>query len=204
MTVQVPLSRPSSLTLLIALSILLTLALAGGLIFVFVQRAPQGGPASGVAGDRYITTAQTASGVHPDGSPIDSTTSFNLGQTVYVAYTVTDAGPGTATIKLYANSLFIDSMTQTFQQHSSYTAYFSFKASKTGDWEADLYWQNRGAAGDGALEQRVTLLVGTDSALPGPFLATPVRLSIPLYQALSEIRPLDTTKTLAGNGTLGQ
>ncbi len=179
-TVPIPTSRPSSLTLLIVLSVLLTLTLAGGLVFAFVQRAPQGGPASGAAGDSYITTAQTTSGVRPDGSPIDSATSFHLGQTVYVAYTVTDAGPGTATIKLYANTIFIDSMTQVFQQHSSYTAYFSFQVSQTGDWEADLYWQNRDAAGAGALEQRVTFIVGNGSALPGPFLAAPVRSLIPL------------------------
>lgn len=158
----------SPLTLLAALSILITLALLGGLIFVFAHRTPSGGPPSTAAGGKYITTAQTASGVRQDGSPRDSATSFNVGQTVYIAYTVTDAGPGTATIKLYNNGVLVDTMTQQFQQRSSYNAYFSFRATQAGDWEADLYWQQRGATGDGALEQRVTFLVGNASALPAP------------------------------------
>jgi hypothetical protein len=162
----------SPLTLLAALSALVTLALVGGLIFVFMSRSTQGGPPSTLAGGAYITTAQTASGIHQDGSPVDSLTSFNVGQTVYIAYTVTDAGPGTVTIKLYANGVFVDSLNHQFQQRSSYNAYFSFQATKAGDWEADLYWQQRGASGDGALEQRVTFLVGDASTLAAsPFVA---------------------------------
>ncbi len=160
------LARLSPLTILAALSALITLALVGGLVFVLFHSRQPGGPSTSIAGGRFITTAQTASGVHQDGSPLDSATSFRLGQKVYVAYTVTDAGPGTATIKLYDNGVFIDSMSQQFQQHSSYNAYFTFPATKAGDWEADLYWQARGAPGDGSLEQRVTFQVGDASTLP--------------------------------------
>jgi hypothetical protein len=157
--------RLSPLVLLAAISGLITLALVGSLIVVFVQNAQHSGPSPGVAGGTSITTAQTASGVHPDGSPIDSLTSFSVGQMVYIAYTVTDAGPGVATIKLYDNGVFVDTMSQQFQQHSSYNAYFSFQAKKAGDWEADLFWQPRGASGVGSLEQRVTFLVGETSTL---------------------------------------
>jgi hypothetical protein len=158
--------RPSPLTLLAALSALITFALVGSLIFVLIHTMPQkSAPDTRPAGGAYITTAQTTSGVDKNGSPIDSTTSFGAGQTVYIAYTVTDAGPGTVTIKLYNNGAFVDSTTQQFPQRSSYTAYFHFTAASAGNWEADLYWQNRGAAGDGSLEQRITFLVGNTSSL---------------------------------------
>jgi len=163
-------AHPSPLTLLAALSALITLGLVGVLLFVLAHHMPQTGPATNAAGGAYITTAQTTSGVHRDGSPVDSITSFSSGQTVYIAYTVTDAGPGTATIKLYDNGRFVDMLTHQFQQHSSYNAYFSFPATQAGDWEADLYWQNRGAPGVPSLEQRVTFLVGSASALPAPVL----------------------------------
>jgi hypothetical protein len=169
-------SRVSPLTLLAALSAVITLALVGSLIFVLLHQAEQVGPASSLAGGAYITTAQAASGVRQDGSPVDAASSFRVGQTVYIAYTVTDAGPGTATINLYDNGVFVDSMTQQFQQRSSYNAYFSFKATKAGDWEADLYWQNRGSTGSGSLEQRVTFLVGQTSTRPAP----PVLPNLPL------------------------
>lgn len=152
--------RFSPLTLLAALSALVTLALVGSLIFVFAHNNQQSSPSTALAGGTSITTAQTASGVHQDGSPIDSATSFSVGQTVYIVYTVTDAGPGTATIKLYQNGVFVDSMQQQFAKRSSYNAYFTFPASKAGDWEADLFWQQRGKPGDGSLEQRVTFIVG--------------------------------------------
>jgi hypothetical protein len=155
-----PPPRLSPLTLLAALSALITLALVGSLIFLLTHKTPQGGPAATPASGIAITTAQTASGVHPDGSPLNSITSFNVGQTVYVAYTVSDAGPGTATIKLYNNGAFVDTMSQQFQRRSSYNAYFSFPATQAGNWQADLYWQNRGKTGVGSLEQRVTFLVG--------------------------------------------
>src|ERR1051326_2180357 len=157
--------RLSPLTLLAVFSALITLALVGGLIFVFVSNNQSDSPSTTIAHGASITTAQTASGVHQDGSPLDSITSFSVGQTVYVAYTVTDAGPGTATIKLYADGVFIDSMNQHFQKRSSYNAYFSFPARKAGDWEADLFWQEPGKSGDGSLEQRVTFLVGNTSLL---------------------------------------
>jgi hypothetical protein len=156
-------TRLSLLTLLAAFSGLITLALVGSLLVILLRGTPQSHPSTAAAGGAAITTAQTASGVHRDGSPIDSLTSFRVGQTVYIAYTVTDAGPGTATIKLYDNGIFIDMMSQQFQQRSSYNAYFSFPATQAGDWEADLFWQQHGKPGDGALEQRVTFLVGTSS-----------------------------------------
>jgi hypothetical protein len=152
--------RLSPLTLLAAFSALMTLALVGSLIFVFIQSNQPGHPPSQPASGTSITTAQTASGVHADGSPLDSLTTFSVGQTVYVAYTVTDAGPGTATIKLYANGVFVDSLNHQFQKRSSYNAYFSFPARQAGDWEADLFWQQSGKPGDGSLEQRVTFIVG--------------------------------------------
>ncbi len=157
----------SPLTLLAAFSALITLVLVGALIYVFIPKTASNGPSPALAGGNYITTAQTTSGVHQNGSPVDALSSFSVGQRVYIAYTVTDAGPGTATIKLYDNGRFIDTMSQQFQQRSSYNAYFTFRAASAGDWEADLYWQNRGAAGVASLEQRVTFLVGEASALPG-------------------------------------
>ncbi|HLW00155.1 MAG TPA: hypothetical protein VKT82_15910 [Ktedonobacterales bacterium] len=163
----------SPLTLLAAFSALITLALAGTLIYVFLPKTQGGSPSATVAGGNYITTVQTSSGVHQDGSPLDSLSSFSVGQKVYIVYTITDAGPGIATIKLYDDGLFVDTMSQHFQQRSSYNAYFTFQATKAGDWEADLYWQNRGASGIGSLEQRVTFLVGEASAQPGPSVAGP-------------------------------
>lgn len=160
------LARLSPLTILAALSALITLALVGSLIVVLIHNSQPGGPSPTIAGGSFITTAQTASGVRQNGSPLDSLTTFSVGQNVYIAYTVTDAGPGTATIKLYDNGVFIDTMSQQFQQHSSYNAYFTFRATKAGDWEADLYWQTRGTPGNGSLEQRVTFQVGSASTLP--------------------------------------
>jgi hypothetical protein len=157
----------SPFTLLAAFSALLTLALVGTLMYVFLSKTQSGSPSRALAGGNYITTVQTASGVHPNGSPLDSLSSFSVGQKVYIVYTVTDAGPGAATIKLYDNGLFVDTMSQQFQQRSSYNAYFTFQATRAGNWEADLYWQNRGAPGSGSLEQRVTFLVGESSADPG-------------------------------------
>lgn len=157
--------RLSPLALLAAFSALITLALIGGLILIFVQNAQPSSPSKAVAGGASITTAQTTSGVRQDGSPIDAAATFSVGQTVFIAYTVIDAGPGTATIKLYDNGVFVDTMSQQFQRHSSYNAYFSFPARKAGDWEADLFWQQRGAPGGGSLEQRVTFLVGDTSTL---------------------------------------
>jgi hypothetical protein len=162
-------ARLSPLTLLAALSALITLALVGSLIFILVHARQPGAPSPTIAAGKFITTAQTASGVRSDGSPLDSVTSFSVGQKVYIVYTVTDAGPGTATIKLYDNGVFVDSMSQQFQRRSSYNGYFTFPATKAGDWEADLYWQTRGTPGDGSLEQRVTFQVGdasTQSARP--------------------------------------
>jgi hypothetical protein len=159
----------SPVTLLAAFSALITLALVGTLVYVFLPRTSDSSPSTTLAGGNYITTAQTASGVHQNGSPLDSLSSFSIRQNVYIVYTVTDAGPGITTIKLYDNGLFVDTMSQHFQQRSSYNAYFTFQATRAGDWEADLYWQNRGAPGTGSLEQRVTFLVGGSSALPGQF-----------------------------------
>ena len=153
----------SPLTLLVALSILTTLALAGAILVVMVQNAHQESAPTDLAGNAYITTVQTAAGIDQNGRATNSNTSFSIGQTVYIVYTVTDAGPGTATIKLYDNGSFVDAMSQQFPQRSSYNAYFRFQASKAGDWEADLYWQRGGAAGAGSLEQRVTFLVGVSS-----------------------------------------
>ncbi len=157
--------HPSPLTALVALSILTTLALVGAILVVIIQNAQQESMPTGLAGGAYITTAQTASAIDKNGEALDSNTSFRIGQTVYVVYTVTDAGPGTVTIKLYDNGAFVDSMRQQFPQRSSYNAYFRFPATRAGDWEADLYWQNGSAAGDGSLEQRVTFLVGTSSLI---------------------------------------
>ncbi len=157
--------RFSPLTLLAAFSALITLALVGTLIFVFVQGNQAGHPPPQPAGGASITTAQTASGVRSDGSPVDSLTTFHVGQMVYIVYTVTDAGPGTATIKLYANGVFVDSLSHQFQKRSSYNAYFSFPARQAGDWEADLFWQQGGKAGEGSLEQRVTFIVGDATLL---------------------------------------
>ena len=163
--------HPSPLIVLIALSILTALALAGAILVVMARNTPQESPSTGLAGNRYITTAQTASAIDKHGMALNSTTSFSTGQTVYIVYSVTDAGPGTATIKLYDNGAFVDAMVQSFPQRSSYNAYFQFQATRAGNWEADLYWQNRGAAGDGALEQRVTFLVGASSLLPAQLIA---------------------------------
>jgi hypothetical protein len=160
--------HPSPLTALVALSILTTLALVGAILVVIVQSAHQESMPSGLAGGTYITTAQSASGIDKNGRATDAKTSFSVGQTVYIVYTVTDAGPGTVTIKLYDNGAFVDSMSQQFPQRSSYNGYFRFPATKAGDWEADLYWQNRGA-GDGSLEQRVTFLVGASSLISALF-----------------------------------
>lgn len=168
--------RLSPLALLAVFSALITLGLIGGLILVLVQNAQHNGPSTAVAGGASITTAQTTSGVQKDGSPIDAVANFSVGQTVYIAYTVIDAGPGTATIKLYDNGVFVDTMSQHFQQHSSYNAYFSFPARKAGDWEADLFWQQSGAPGAGSLEQRVTFLVGATSTL-----AQDMRTATPLF-----------------------
>jgi hypothetical protein len=171
----------SPLTVLAALSALITLALVGVLLYVFLPKTSQGGPPSTLAKGAYITTAQTASGVHQNGSPVDAQTSFSVGQKVYIAYTVSDAGPGIATIKLYNNGLFVDSMNQQFPERSSYNAYFSFQATQAGDWEADLYWQNRGAQGSGSLEQRVPFLVGATSTLPVSLLTSPL---LPVYPSI--------------------
>ena len=161
----------SPLTLLAAFSALITLALVGILIYAFLPKTPGSSPSTTLAAGSSITTAQTASGVHQNGSPLDALSSFNIGQKVYIVYTVTDAGPGIATIKLYDNGRFVDTMSQQFQQRSSYNAYFTFQATQAGDWEADLYGQNRGAPGTSSLEQRVTFLVGEASAQPGPSIA---------------------------------
>lgn len=173
--------HPSPLTLLVALSILIALALAGAILVVLTRNTHQENPPAGLAGNAYITTAQTASGVDKNGIALDSTTSFSVGQTVYIVYSVTDAGPGAATIKLYDNGTFVDSMLQTFPQRSSYNAYFQFQAARAGAWEADLYWQQRGAAGDGSLEQRVTFLVGASSLLSVPTLPLDVCLRPGIY-----------------------
>jgi hypothetical protein len=154
----VPASRFSLVHLLIALSILLALVL-GGLLLYLRLTAPSGGPAS-VVSSKHIATAQTASGVDQQGAPTNADDSFAVGQTVYIAYLVNDAGPGSVRIKLYNNGSLIDTQAQHFARRSTYNAYFVFHATQAGNWEADLYWQEPGATGDGTLEQKVTFLVG--------------------------------------------
>lgn len=155
--------RPSLLTLLAALSGLLTLALAGILLFTLIQGAQPNRPSTALPGNTYITTAQTAAHIHSDGSAADATTDFATNQTVYIAYTVSDAGPGDVTVKLYKNGSFFAEQTHTFPRRSSYNAYFRFQPTSAGEWEADLYWRAPGASGDGSLEQKVTFLVGETS-----------------------------------------
>lgn len=151
--------RPSPLTLLAVLSGCLTLALTGLLLFEIVSNTRQEQPLAAMPGNTYISIAQTATGVRPDGSPRDAQDDFAVNQTVYITYLVSDAGPGIVTIKVYANNEFFVSSEHIFQQRSSYNAYFQFQAPRAGNWEADLYWRALGAAGNGTLEQRVTFLV---------------------------------------------
>ena len=155
--------RPSLLTLLAALSGLLTLALAGLLLFMLIKGAQPNRPSTALPGNTYITTAQTAAHLHSDGSAADATVDFAINQTVYITYTVSDAGPGNVTVKLYHNGSFFAEQTHTFSRRSSYNAYFLFQPASAGEWEADLYWRAPGAAGDGSLEQRLTFLVGETS-----------------------------------------
>lgn len=159
--------RPSLLTLLAALSGLLTLALAGLLLFMLIQGAQPNRPSTALPGNTYITTAQTAAHLHSDGSAADATVDFATNQTVYIAYIVNDAGPGVVTVKLYHNGGFFAEQTHTFSRRSSYNAYFLFQPPSAGEWEADLYWRAPGAAGDGSLEQRLTFLVGASSRQHG-------------------------------------
>jgi hypothetical protein len=155
-------SRFSPIHLLIALSIFLTLALGGALLFIFLAPTSERGPAN-VTSSKHIAAAQTASGVNQQGVPTDANNSFAIGQRVYIAYLVNDAGPGTVRIKLYNNGALIDTQTQHFARRSTYNAYFVFQAEQAGNWEADLYWQAPGIPGDGTLEQQVTFLVGSTS-----------------------------------------
>ena len=155
--------RPSLLTLLAALSGLLTLALAGLVLFMLIKGAQPNRPSTALPGNTYITTAQTAAHIHSDGSAADATVDFATNQTVYIAYTVNDAGPGVVTVKLYNNGGFFAEQTHTFSRRSSYNAYFLFQPSSAGEWEADLYWRAPGASGDGSLEQKLTFLVGETS-----------------------------------------
>ncbi len=159
-----PASRFTWIHLLIALSILLALVLAGVLLFLLLP-APSSGPAS-VVSSKHIATAQTASGVDQQGNPTDATDTFATGQTIYITYTVNDAGPGTARIKLYNNGRLIDTQAQQFTRRSTYNAYFVFQATQPGNWEADLFWQSPGTTGDGILEQKVTFLVGSAALEP--------------------------------------
>lgn len=159
--------RPSLLTLLAALSGLLTLALVGLLLFTLIKGAQPNRPPTALPGNTYITTAQTAAHIHSDGSAADATVDFAVNQTVYIAYTVNDAGPGVVTVKLYHNGGFFAEQTHTFSRRSSYNAYFLFQPPSAGEWEADLYWRASGAAGDGSLEQRLTFLVGEASRQRG-------------------------------------
>ncbi len=151
--------RLSPLTVLVVLSGLTTLALVATLLILLVRGPSHSRPSTNLPGNTYITTAQTASAVHPDGSAADSVTDFTLNETIYISYTVTDAGPGTVTIKLYNNGVLFAQTTHDFPRRSTYNAYFKFTASQAGNWEADLYWRAPGATGDGTLEQRVTFLV---------------------------------------------
>lgn len=165
-----PASRLTWIHLLIALSILLALVLAG-ILLVLLLPASSSGPTS-VVSSQHIATAQTASGVDQQGNPTDATDAFTIGQTIYITYTVNDAGPGTAHIKLYNNGRLIDTQTQQFTRRSTYNAYFVFRATQPGNWEADLFWQSPGDSGDGTLEQKITFLVGSSasdaSKLPVP------------------------------------
>ena len=152
--------RPSLLTLLATLSGLLALALVGVLFLTLVKGAQPGQPSTALPGNAYITTAQTATHIHSDGSAADATADFAIKQPVYIAYTVNDSGPGIVTVKLYENGNFFAEQTHTFSRRSSYNAYFLFQPPTAGEWEADLYWRVPGASGDGSLEQKVTFLVG--------------------------------------------
>lgn len=162
--------RPSPLALLALFSGCLTLALGGGLLFALLSSARQDRPSSALPGNTYISAAQTASGVHPDGSPNDAQDDFAINQTVYITYLVSDAGPGTVIINVYANQTFFASTEHTFPQRSSYNAFFQFQAPRAGNWEADLYWRAPGASGSGTLEQRVTFLVGAGALRSGDLL----------------------------------
>ncbi len=165
-----PASRFSLVHLLIALSIVLALVLGGILLYLRLTAPAGSGPAS-VVSSKHIATAQTASGVDQQGAPINANDSFAVGQAVYITYLVNDAGPGTVRITLYNNGNLIDTQTQHFARRSTYNAYFVFHAAQAGNWEADLYWQEPGAAGDGTLEQKVTFLVGNTSlGLSRPFI----------------------------------
>jgi hypothetical protein len=159
--------RPSPLTLLAALSGLLTLTLVGLLLFTLIKGTQPNRPSTVLPGNAYITTAQTAAHIHSDGSAADATVDFAINQAVYITYTVNDAGPGVVTVKLYHNGGFFAEQTHTFSRRSSYNAYFLFKPANAGEWEADLYWRAPGAASDGSLEQKVTFLVGETSRQHG-------------------------------------
>lgn len=155
-----PASRFSLVHLLIALSIVLALVL-GGILLSMRLTAPSGSGPAPVVSSKHIAAAQTASGVDQQGVPINANDTFAVGQAVYIDYLVNDAGPGSARIKLYNNGSLIDTQAQHFARRSTYNAYFVFHATQPGNWEADLYWQEPGTAGDGTLEQKVTFLVGS-------------------------------------------
>jgi hypothetical protein len=168
-----PIARLTWSQLLIALSILLTLALGGVLLFLLLRPAPHPGtPASST----HIVLAQTSSGIDQFGAPTDATTSFAVGQAVYITYTISDAGPGTATITLYHTGSLVDTQSQHFPRRSTYNAYFLFHPAQPGRWEADLSWQAAGSPPPGTLEQKVPFLVGD---------ATLVAVSPPIFPNLN-------------------
>ncbi len=100
----------------------------------------QPGPASNI-----ITSASTASSIDlKTAVPLIESTTFTLGQTIFLTYSVHPRSPGTVVIKWYTNGLFYESspaMAITNAKDTNGYTVMQFQQQLTGSVE--LYWNNQ-------------------------------------------------------------
>lgn len=106
-----------------------------------------------------ITSAKTSGAVDSNYLPTDPKTSFSIGNTVYLTFTL--AGhPGYATTKIYRDGQFDIEATTPLTVQSGYTnGAFPFTPNHTGHFVAGIYWCTQADCSDAALAQIVAFTV---------------------------------------------
>jgi hypothetical protein len=114
-------------------------------------------PATSVAPDlpvapttQTITQVATAKSITSDNRPAERATEFAAGDTVYITYTVANAGPGDfLDVQLYRNgqALALQDTRTTFDKGTSYHGYYSYRPTEAGEYRVEFSFNGQPVPG---------------------------------------------------------
>ena len=102
------------------------------------QKANQLGPASTI-----ITSAATASTIDKQtAQPLNESTQFKVGDTIYLTYSVHPKAPGTVTVKWYTNNNFYEE-SKPIPVADAVSGYVPIQFSQAAEGTVELYWNGQ-------------------------------------------------------------